>query len=62
MEDLSSLPQALVQTTASPPSAYANLPLGSFVIIHLSVCFKKIEARYLSGLGDTNLARTLEQI
>ena len=34
LEDFLPLSQALVQTMVTPPSAYANLPSGSFVIIN----------------------------
>ena len=40
LEDLSPLSEALVQTSAGPPTVYANLPSGSFSIINLAVCFK----------------------
>ena len=62
LDDLSSLSQALIQTAITPPSAYANLPSGSFIVINANICFKKIETRFLAGIGEVNISRTLEQI
>ena len=64
LDDLSPLSQALIQTAITPPAAYANryLPQGSFVVINADICFKKIETRFLAGIGKANLSRTLEQI
>ena len=62
LDDLSPLSQALIQTAITSPSAYANLPQGSFVVINAAICFKKFEARFLAGIGEANLSRTLEQI
>ena len=62
LEDLTPLSQALVQPTATPPSAYANLPIGSFVVINADICFKKFETRFLAGIGEANVSRTLDQI
>ena len=61
MDDLSPLSQALIQSIDLPP-AYANVPSGSFVIITSAICFKPFETRFLAGLGEANLSRTLEQI
>ena len=62
LEDLTPLSQALIQPTATPPSAYANLPTGSFVVINADICFKKFETRFLAGIGEANVSRTLDQI
>ena len=64
LEDLTPLSQALVQPSATPPSAYSNLPTGSFVVIMINadICFKKFETRFLAGIGEANVSRTLEQI
>ena len=61
-DDLSPLSQALVQTAGIPPLAYTSLPASYFTIINGVVCFKLFETRFLAGLGDANLSRTLEQI
>ena len=62
LDDLSPLSQALIQTAITPPSAYANLPSGSFIVINANICFKKFETRFLAGIGEANIFRTLEQI
>ena len=62
LEDLTPLSQALVQPSATPPSAYSNLPAGSFVVINADICFKKFETRFLAGIGEANVSRTLDQI
>ena len=62
LEDLTPLSQALIQPEATPPSAYANLPTGSFVVINADICFKKFETRFLVGIGEANVSRTLDQI
>ena len=62
LEDLTPLSQALVQTAIVPPPAYANLPTESFIVINADVCFKKFETRFLAGVGEAILSRTLEQI
>ena len=62
LEDLTPLSQALIQPAATPPSAYANLPTGSFVVINADICFKKFETRFLAGIGEANVSRTLDQI
>ena len=61
-EDLTPLSQALVQTAIVPPTSYANLPNGSFIFINADVCFKKFETRFLAGIGEAYLSRTLEEI
>ena len=61
LEDLSPLSQALIQSIYPPP-AYATIPSGSFVVITSAICFKPFETRFLAGLGEANLSRTLEQI
>ena len=62
LDDLSLLSQALIQTVITPPSAYANLPAGSFIVITGNICFRKFETRFLAGIGEANISRTLEQI
>ena len=62
LDDLTPISQAIIPTTATPPSAYANLPTGSFIVINGEICFKKFETRYSNGLGDANLSGTLDQI
>ena len=62
MDDLSPLSQALIQTAITPPSAYANLPTGSFIVLNGNICFRKFETRFLAGIGEANISRTLEQI
>ena len=62
LDYLSPLFQALVQTAINPPPAYASLPAGSFSIVNSAICFKLFETRFLAGLGEANLSRTLEQI
>ena len=62
LEDLTPLSQSLIQPTATPPSAYVNLPTGSFVVINADFCFKKFETRFLAGIGEANVSRTLDQI
>ena len=42
LDDLSPLSQALIQTAITPPSAYANLPSGSFIVINANICFKNL--------------------
>ena len=62
LDDLSPLSQALIQTAITAPSVYANLPSGSFIVINANICFKKFETRFLAGIGEANISRTLEQI
>ena len=62
LDDRSPLSQALIQTAITPPSAYANLPSGSFIVINSNICFKKFKTRSLAGIGEANISRTLEQI
>ena len=62
LDDLSPLSQALIQTAITPPSAYANLPVGSFIVITGDICFRKFETRFLAGIGEANISRTLGQI
>ena len=62
LDDLTPLSQALIQTAITPPPAYANLSPGSFVVINADICFKKFETRFLAGIGEANLSRTLEKI
>ena len=61
LDDLSPLSQDLIQSIDLPP-AYATVPSGSFVVITSAICFKPFETRFLAGLGEANLSRTLEQI
>ena len=62
LDDLSPLSQPLVQTAINPPTAYASLPASSFSIMNSAICFKIFETRFLAGMGEANLSRTLEQI
>ena len=62
LDDLTPISQAIIPTTATPPNAYANLPTGSFIVINGDICFKKFETRYLAGIGEANISRTLGQI
>ena len=38
------------------------IPSGSFIVINANICFKKFETRFLAGIGEANIYRTLEQI
>ena len=58
LEELSPLSQALIQSINLPP-ANATVPSGSFVVLTSAICFKPFETRFLAGLGEANLSRTL---
>ena len=62
LDELTPMSQAIIPITATPPNAYANLPTGSFIVINGDICFKKFETRYLAGIGEANVSRTLGQI
>ena len=62
LDDLTPMSQALIQTAITPPPAYASLPTGSLIVINGNICFKKFETRYLAGIGEANVSRTLDQI
>ena len=62
LDDLTPMSQALIQTAITLPPAYASLPTGSLIVINGNICFKKFETRYLAGIGEANVSRTLDQI
>ena len=62
LDDLSQLSAPLMQIATIAPIAYSDLPMGSFITINSVICFKRFETRYLSGVGDANISRTLGQI
>ena len=62
LDELSQLSAPLVENPAQPPIAYADLPMGSFITIRSDICFKRFDIRFLAGIGDANVSRTLGQI
>ena len=62
LANLSPLSAPLIQIPTIAPTAYSDLPMGSFITIDSVTCFKRFEARYLNGVGDANIYRTLGQI
>ena len=62
LDELTPLSAALVDIPTQPPSAYTDLPIGSFMNISSTTCFKRFEIRFLNGVGDANISRTLGQI
>ena len=62
LDELTPLSAALVDIPTQPPSAYTDLPMGSFITISSKTCFKRFEIRFLNGVGDANISRTLGQI
>ena len=62
LDDFSTLSAPLVQIPTIAPIAYSDLPMGSFITIYSVTCFKRFETRYLNGVGDANISRTLGQI
>ena len=62
LDELSQLSAPLVENPAQPPIAYADLPMGSFITIRSDICFKRFDTRFLAGIGDANVSRTLGQI
>ena len=61
LEDLTPLSSALNDLPIQPPNAYMDLPSGSFITIS-ELCFKRFEIRFLNGVGEANVSRTLGQI
>ena len=61
-DELSQLSAPLVENPAQPPIAYADLPMDSFITIRSDICFKRFDIRFLAGIGDANVSRTLGQI
>ena len=59
LDDLTPLSTALIDIPAQPPIAYIDLPPGSFITIGSDVCFRKFHIRFLNGVGDANVSRTL---
>ena len=62
LDDLTPLSTDLIGFLIQPPIAYGYLPPGSFITIGSNLCFKKFEIRFLNGVGDANVSRTLGQI
>ena len=62
LEDLTPLSEALISLPIQLPNAYVDLPSGNFITISSELCFKKFDIRYLNGVGDANISRTLGQI
>ena len=62
LDDRTPLSTALIDLPIQPPEAYVDIPSGSFIIISSVLCFKKFEIRFLNGVGDANISRTLGQI
>ena len=62
LDELSQLSAPLVENPAQPPIACADLPMGSFITIRSDICFKRFDTRFLVGIGDANVSRTLGQI
>ena len=62
LDDLSLLSAPIVDIPTQLPIAYADLLLGSFITISSTTCFKRFERRFLNGIGDTNIFRTLGQM
>ena len=62
LDELSPLSAPIVENPAQPPIAYADLPLGSFITISSIICFKRFDTRFLNGIGEANVSRTLGQI
>ena len=62
LDELSPLSAPIVDIPTQPPLAYADLPMGSFITISSVTCFKRFETRFLNGIGDANISRTLDQI
>ena len=62
LDDLILLSSALIDIPAQPPIAYADIPMGSFIAISSVPCFKRFETRFLNGIGNANISRTLGQV
>ena len=62
LEDLTPLSEALISLPIQLPNAYVDLPSGNFITISFELCFKKFDIRYLNGVGEANISRTLGQI
>ena len=62
LDDLTPLSTALIDIPAQPPIAYVDLPPGSFITLGSDTCFKKFDIRFLNGVVDANVSRTLGQI
>ena len=62
LEDLSPLSEALISVPIQLPNAYVDLPPGNFITISSELCFKRFDIRFLNGVGEANISRTLGQI
>ena len=62
LDDVTPLSAALIVFPAQPPIACVDLSPASFITIGSDLCFKKFDIRFLNGVGDANVSRTLGQI
>ena len=62
LEDLTPISEALISVPIQLPNAYVDLPSGNFITISSELCFKRFEIRFLNGVGEANISRTLGQI
>ena len=59
LEDLTPLSEALISLPIQLPNAYVDLPSGNFITINSELCFKKFDIRFMNGVGEANISRTL---